>query len=234
MLVRKGKVTVKEQHYHGHRKRLRERFLIAGLPGFQDYEVLELLLTFAIPRQDVKPMAKALLKTFGSLRQVFDSSVEELQEVPGVGANAAVLIRFLKDAGTLYLKEKIHKLPVLNSPTQLIDYCRHALAGQRNELFQVVYLNAQNEVIDVGTVAEGTVDHTAVYARKIVEGALRHNAVGLVLVHNHPGGAAAASEADRWLTDSLAQAAKPVGISIYDHIIIGQDGHFSFREHGLL
>jgi DNA repair protein RadC len=156
----------------GHRSRLRERFRKAGLSGFHDYEVLELLLTFAIPRQDVKPSAKALVKKFRSLRGVFDASPEELQTVPGVGSSAAVLIKLLKEAASLYLKEKLRNHPILTSPEAVIEYCRHALLGQRNELFQVIYLNAQNEVVDVETIAEGTVDHTAVYPRRVIEGAL--------------------------------------------------------------
>lgn len=218
----------------GHRSRLRERFRKAGLSGFHDYEVLELLLTFAIPRRDMKPSAKELIRKFGGLRGVFDASIEELQEVPGVGPNAAIMVKFLKEAASLYLKEKIRKMPLLDSPEAVIEYCRHSLQGQRNELFQVIYLKARNEIIEVETVAEGTVDFTAVYPRKIIEGALRHNAVGLVFVHNHPGGAAEGSDGDRRLTQALVQAAKAVGVSVYDHVIIGQDGHFSFREQGWL
>lgn len=218
----------------GHRSRLRERFRKAGLAGFHDYEVLELLLTFAIPRRDVKPSAKDLIKKFGGLRGVFDASLEELRTVPGVGPNAAVMIRFLKEAASLYLKEKIRNQPLLTSPEAVIEYCRHCLLGQRNELFQVIYLSTRNEIIEVETIAEGTVDHTAVYPRKILEGALRHNAVALVFVHNHPGGPAEASAGDRRLTEALVQAAKAVGIAVHDHVIVGQDGCFSFREQGWL
>ena len=116
----------------------------------------------------------------------------------------------------------------------MIDYCRHSLLGQRNELFRVIYLSTRNEIIEVETIAEGTVDHTAVYPRKLLEGALRHNAVAVVFVHNHPGGAPEPSDGDRRLTDALVLAAKAVGISVYDRVIIGQDGHFSFREQGWL
>jgi DNA repair protein RadC len=216
----------------GHRSRLRERFRKAGLRGFHDYEVLELLLTFAVPRRNVKPTAKDLVKRFGGLRRVFDASLEDLQGVPGVGQSAAVLIKFLKEAASLYLEEGIRKQPIVDSPETVIDYCRHNLLGQHNELFQVIYLNPQNEVIDLETVAEGTVDHTAVYPRRIIEGALRHNAVGLIFVHNHPDGNAEASDADRRLTQALAQAAGSVGIAVHDHLIIGRDGCFSFRAHG--
>lgn len=123
---------------------------------------------------------------------------------------------------------------MLDSPEAVIDYCRHAFLGQRNELFQIIYLSTRNEIINVETVAEGTVDHTAVYPRKVLEGALRNNAVGLVFIHNHPNGTSEPSEADRRLTRALVQAAGSVGISVYDHVIVGQDGHFSFRQQGWL
>jgi len=218
----------------GHRARLRDRFRKAGLSGFHDYETLELLLSFAIPRRDVKPAAKQLVKKFGGLRGVFDASLDELETVPGVGPNAAIMIRFLKEAASLYLKEKIQKRSLLDSPEAVIEYCRHSLLGQRNELFRVIYLNTRNEIIDVETISEGTVDHTSVYPRKVLEGALRHNAVALIFVHNHPDGASEASDADRRLTQALVQATKAVGISVHDHVIVGQDGHFSFRQQGWL
>jgi DNA repair protein RadC len=175
----------------GHRSRLRDRFRKAGLAGFHDYEVLELLLTFAIPRRDVKPYARALIKRFGDLRGVFDASLEDLQTVQGIGPSAATIIKFLKEAASLYLKERIRGRTPLDSPAAVIEYCRHSLVGERNELFRVIYLNPRDEILDIETVAEGTVDYTAVYPRKIIEGGLRHNAVGVVFVHNHPGGPAA-------------------------------------------
>jgi len=142
----------------GHRSRLREWSQKAGLSGFQDYEVLKLLLTFAIPRRDVKPYAKALVTRFGDLRGVFDASVEDLQTVPGIGPSASIMIRFLKEAASLYLRDRIRGRALLNSPQAVIEYCRHALPGERNERLQVIYLNVQNEILDVETAAEGTVD----------------------------------------------------------------------------
>lgn len=218
----------------GHRSRLRERFRKAGLAGFHDYEVLELLLAFAIPRRDVKPYAKGLLARFGSLRSVFDAPPEELQEVEGIGPNAAALLRLLKEAASLYLAQRLQAGTALDSTQAILEYCRHALQGQRNERFQAIFLNAKTEVVGIETVSEGTVDWSAVYPRKVLEGALRHNAVGVIFVHNHPGGRAEASDGDRRLTDALAQAARGIGVRIFDHLIIGQNDWLSFREQGWL
>ena len=224
-----------DPHHHlGHRRRLRERFLRNGLAGFHDYEVLELLLAFAIPRRDVKPYAKALLAKFGGLRAVFDASAEELQKVEGIGPNAAVLLRVLKETASLYLAQRLQAGTVLDSPKAIVDYCRHALQGQRNERFQVIFLNAKDVVVGIETVSEGTVDWSAVYPRKVLEGALRHNAVAVIFVHNHPGGRAEASDEDRRLTEALAQAAKAIGVGVHDHLIIGQNDWLSFREQGWL
>lgn len=218
----------------GHRSRLRARFSKNGLSGFHDYEVLELLLAFAIPRRDVKPYAKALLARFGSLRAVFDASTEELQKVEGIGPNAAVLLRLLKEAAALYLVQRLQTGALLDSPKAIVDYCRHSLQGQRNERFQAIFLNAKSEVVGIETVSEGTVDWSAVYPRKVLEGAIRHNAVAVIFVHNHPGGRAEASDGDRRLTEALAQAAKAIGVRVHDHLIIGQNDWLSFREQGWL
>lgn len=218
----------------GHRARLRARFVKAGLTGFHDYEVLELLLTFAIPRRDVKPYARALLVRFGSLRAVFDSRLEDLQSVENIGPSAATLIALLKETADLYLKSQIHGKPILSSTQAVLDYCRHQLSGERSERFLGIFLTAQNEVIAIETLAEGTVDRTAVHARRVLEQALKHNAVGMIFVHNHPDGPASPSPQDRHLTEALARAARAAEITVHDHLIIGRDDHFSFRDAGIL
>lgn len=216
----------------GHRKRLRKRFLKNGIAGFHDYEIVELLLTYAIPRGDLKPLAKALLKRFGGLRGLFAASLPDLKEVSGVGDNAAILIRLFKEGADAYLKERIRGKAVLSSLGDVLEYFRHELAGEKVEKFLVVYLNAKNRVIDVETLHEGTVDQAAVYPRCVIEGAIRNGASALIFVHNHPSGDPSPSPEDRAITERLSRASESVDISVHDHVIIGADSHFSARNEG--
>lgn len=218
----------------GHRKRLRERFKQAGLAGFHDYEFVELLLTYAIPQKDVKPVAKRLIRHFNGIPGIFDASIEDLTSVTGIGERTAVLIKLLKEGATFYLKTRIQGKGVLSSPKAVFDFCHHALAGERNEKFMVIYLSTKNEVIAIETLEEGTINQTAVYPRKIIEGALKHNASALIFVHNHPSGDPTPSRTDRQLTDDLKKAASTIDIAVHDHIIIGRNTHFSGRENGWL
>ena len=218
----------------GHRKRLRERFKKAGLAGFHDYEFIELLLTYAIPQKDVKPIAKELIRHFKGIKGIFDASIEELTSVTGIGERAAILIRLLKEGATSYLKTRIQDKEVLSSPRDVFDFCHHAISGEKNEKFMVIYLSTKNEVIDVETLEEGTINQTAVYPRKIIEGALKHNASALIFVHNHPSGDPNPSKTDRQLTEDLKKAVSTIDITVHDHIIIGRNSHFSGRENGWL
>ena len=218
----------------GHRARLRARFLHNGLSGFHDYEILELLLTFVIPRRDVKPLAKALIVRFGSLTGVFDASVTDLQGVPGVGPRAATLIRFLHEGASAYLKERMRRCDSLHSAAEVVAYCRHRLSGLRYEVFEVIHLDTKNRVLEAETLHQGTIDQTVVYPRRVIEAALRQNAAALIFVHNHPSGNPVPSRADRELTESLVAAAQTVDMAVHDHLIIGKGGYFSFREQGWL
>ena len=218
----------------GHRKRLRERFKKAGLVGFHDYEFIELLLTYAIPQKDVKPIAKELIKHFNGIKGVFDASIEELTSITGIGERAAILIRLLKEGATSYLKTRIQGKDVLSSPQDVFAFCHHAISGERNEKFMVIYLSTKNEVIELETLEEGTINQTAVYPRKIIEGALKHNASALIFVHNHPSGDPTPSKTDRQLTEDLKKAVSTIDITVHDHIIIGRNTHFSGRENGWL
>lgn len=221
-------------HYHGHRQRLRTRFLQGGWASLQDYELLELLLTFAIPFSDVKPLAKRLIAYFGSFAAVLDASFEELIQVMGLGEYSATLIRLAKACAEYYLREEALKRQRIPSLSALIDYCRTSMGGLKDEQFRVIFLNAQNEIIAEETIQEGTVDQTVVYPRKVLEAALKYKATGLILVHNHPSGKLTPSAADQELTQAIIQAARPLAITVHDHLIISRHGYYSMAEHQLL
>ncbi|RLA96542.1 MAG: hypothetical protein DRG32_05130 [Deltaproteobacteria bacterium] len=221
-------------HWWGHRERLRERFLRAGAKGLQDYELLELLLSYAIPRKDVKPQAKELLRRFGSLAGVMDASPEEVQEVKGIGPRAAALLRLAKEMGEVYLGERMRGVDVLSSPSRVVDFCLFRLKGEGEEKFMVIYLNVKNEVMDYEVIQEGTVDRSVVYPRRVAEKALRRRAASVIVVHNHPSGHPDPSPEDKRITRELVEALKPLEIRLLDHIIVGKRGYFSFREKGIL
>ncbi|MEK7314512.1 MAG: DNA repair protein RadC, partial [Deltaproteobacteria bacterium] len=190
----------KDDNLHaGHRKRLKDRFLKSGLEGFHDYEIVELLLTYAIPRRDVKPLAKKLITRFGGLKGIFDAASTELAVIEGVGDNAAILVNLIKAVSAEYLKERALKKDVVRSSKDVLDYLKVTLSGEKLEKFLAIYLNAKNEILSVETLQEGTIDQTAVYPRKAMERALRHNAKSVIFVHNHPSGDATPSKSDREL-----------------------------------
>jgi DNA repair protein RadC len=200
----------------------------------QDYELLELLLTFAIPYSDVKPLAKQLIQHFGSFTRVLDATPEALMEVQGVRDYSATLIRLVKACAEYYLKEEVLERPRISSLSALVDYCRTAMGGLPDEQFRVIFLNSQNEIIAEEIVQEGTVNQTVVYPRKVLELALKHKASGLILVHNHPSGNLTPSAADLELTRSLVKASRSLNLTVHDHLIISRQGHFSLAEKNLL
>lgn len=224
----------KKPHYLGHRQRLRERFNRAGLKGMNEHEVLELLLTFAVPRPDVKTRAKDLLNHFGSLSGVLDADFHELEKIQGIGPISSTLIRLVKEICAVYLAEKMKKKDVLSSPQAVLGFARMKLAGSPREAFMVIFVNAKNKVLDFNIVQEGTIDRAAIYPRKIIELAFTHNAAGIILVHNHPSGDCTPSPEDRQLTRTLAEAARTIDLRLLDHIIVGKEGYWSFREKGIL
>ena len=221
-------------HYHGHRQRLKEKYAAAAPGALYDYEMLELLLSYAIPRKDVKPPAKALLQRFSSLKGMMDAPEGELVEVPGIGSHAATLIRLVKEMGTRYLKEEAQGKIQISCTTELINYCRSALGGLKDERFCVIYLNAQNRMIDMEVIEEGIVNQAVVYPRKVLENTLKRKASAIILVHNHPSGHVKPSDADIRLTQTIREAAKTLDILVHDHLIVGENKFFSFREEGLI
>jgi DNA repair protein RadC len=225
-----------DHHYLGHRKRLRERFIKSGLDGFADYEVIELLLTLAIPRSDVKQPAKALIARFRNLRAILDAPVEELQAVTGLGSVAAVALRIIRAAASLYLQQTAEGQEALADSSKLADFWRMRLGELKNEVFEVAYLDSGYRLLRDGIerLEEGTVDRAAVYPRRVIESALRHGAAAIVLAHNHPNGQVQPTEQDKLLTRAIGLAADAVHLKVLDHMILSPDEAFSFRKTGLL
>jgi len=223
-------------HYHGHRKRLRDRFLKSGFKGMADHEVIEILLTLAIPRKDVKEPAKALLARFGNLKGIFDAPLEELQTTPMIGSVAPVAFRIMREAATLYLQQKAETVTSLASPEMLFEFWRIRLGGLKDEVFEVAYLDTGYKLLRDGVerLEEGTVERAAVYPRRVMEAALRRGAAKLVFAHNHTNGNVSPSEHDKVLTRALVLAASTLHLSVHDHIIVSNDQVFSFRKEDLL
>ena len=223
-------------HYHGHRERLRERFLRSGLAGFAEHEVIELLLTLAIPRRDVKRPAKALLERFGSLRGVLDAPLPELQSADGIGRVSAVALHIIRESATLYLQETSENAEVLRDPERLSDFWRMRIGALRNEVFAVAYLDSAYRLLRNGveTLQEGTIDRAAVYPRRVVEAALKRQAAALVLAHNHPNGVVDPTEHDKFVTRAIVLAADTISLRVVDHLIVSPGETFSFRKAGLL
>jgi DNA repair protein RadC len=216
----------------GHRQRLRERFQRSSLQGFHDHEVLELLLSFAIPRRDVKGIAKALLAKFQSLAAVLDAPMEALQEVPGVGSYAATLLAMVPRLVERYQQDRWQGSETLHSTRDAVGYLAALLGTERNEVFLVLALNSRNALIAQEEIQRGSVNRTAVFPRKVIEACLKHRATAVVLAHNHPSGDPSPSQADRQLTRKLSKLLAEVDIAVHDHIIISGAQYFSFAEHG--
>ncbi len=223
-------------HFHGHRQRLRNRFVKSGLAGFADHEVIELLLTLAIPRSDVKQPAKALLARFGNLRGILDAPLAELQAVSGIGTVTPVALRVIREVASLYLQQSAESHDALIDPYVLACFWRLRIGALSNEVFQTGYLDSGYRLLRDGieTLEEGTADRAAVYPRRVIEAALRRGAAALVFAHNHPNGDVQPTEQDKVLTRALVLAATTVQIKVLDHLIVSPDNVFSFRQEGLL
>ena len=225
-----------EPHYFGHRKRLRDRFLKSGFSGFAEHECVELLLTLAIPRSDVKQQAKALLARFGSFRGVLDAPMSELKSVDGIGEVAAISLKVIRDAATLYLQETSEDVPALREPNRLSDFWRMEIGHLKHEVFAVAYLDSAYRLLRDGVeiLQEGTIDRAVVYPRRVVEAALRRQAAAVVLAHNHPNGNVDPSEHDKLVTRAISLAAETISLRVVDHLIVSASESFSFRKAGLL
>ncbi len=226
--------TDHEVYNRGHRKRLLEKFTTAGIEALHDYEALELLLTFVIRRQDVKRQAKVLLEKFGSVKGIMDAESDDLRTVPGIGDRSAILFKLIKEISSLYLKQKAMEKKQVSCTMELLDFCRTKMGGKKDEEFCVIYLDAQNQIIEFETVQKGIVNQAVVYPRQVLESALKKKATAIILAHNHPSGHVRPSDADIRLTKTIQETAKVLDILVHDHIIIGEDRFFSFREEGLM
>lgn len=224
----------KRPHTHGHRERLRERFSNAGTNGLQDYELLELVLFRAIPRRDVKPLAKDLISAFGGFAQVIAAPVERLTEFKGVSPNVALELKIVHAAALKLSQERIMNRPVISSWGDVISYCRAAMADEKIEQFRILFLDRKNILIADEVQQRGTVDHTPVYPREVVKRALELSASAILLVHNHPSGDPTPSRADIQMTGEIIKAAKALGIKVHDHVIVGHSKEVSFKSLGLL
>jgi DNA repair protein RadC len=216
-------------HYHGHRERLRARFMEAGAQALADYEMLELVLFRAVPRRDVKPLAKDLLLKFGSFAEVISAPPARLAEVGGLGEAAITELKIVQAAAHRLAKGQVKNRTGLSSWAAVIDYVRTAQAFAEKEQFRILFLDKKNQLIADEVLQEGTVDHTPVYPREVVKRALELSATALILVHNHPSGDPTPSQADVEMTRQVVQVARTLGIQVLDHVIVGKDGHASLK-----
>lgn len=223
-----------ENVHEGHRQRLKRRFIEEGLDGFEDHQVLELLLFFSIPRKDTNEIAHKLISTFGSISNVFESHPKELQKVGGVGENSAILISLISQIARRYLADKAKKTFQLRNVEVAAEYIKSLFVGRKNEVFYVICLDTQLNVIHSAALFEGTVKEAVVYPRKVVECVLRYNASSVILAHNHPGGSIKPSMDDIKTTQKIVNALSTIGVSVNDHFIVTGDKYFSFAQNGML
>jgi len=221
-------------HFHGHRQRLRERLIAAGADALPDYELMEVLLFAANPRGDVKPLAKDLIERFGGFAAVLSAEPDDLLAVPGLGVSGVAALKSVREAALRLMKAELRERPVIGSWDLLIDYCRAHVAHGKVEEFHILFLDRKNALLKHEQQQRGTVDHTPVYTREVVKRALELGASALILVHNHPSGDPTPSKADIAVTRDIVSAAKPLGVTVHDHVIIGRGRHTSLRDMGLL
>jgi DNA repair protein RadC len=216
----------------GHRKRLRQRFLTAGLDGFLDYEVIELLLTLATPRKDCKAAAKLALKKFKTLQGVLEADSKELQEVPGIGPVNMLGVKLIKAVSERYLAKKVVGRNAIVNSRDLYSYLNGTIRDKTRECFMVIFLDSKNRVIAMDTLFEGTLTASGVYPREVVRAALQHHAAALIFAHNHPSGEPRPSSEDMAITRQLVFAARLMGIAVHEHLIIGENCYYSFADQG--
>ncbi len=221
-------------HRLGHRERLRERFRDGGPDAVPDYEMLEMILFRAQPRGDTKPVAKALMAKFKTFNEVINASPERLREVAGVGQRAIDEIKLIRAAALRMMRSQVLGRPMLATWQAVLDYCKAVQGYDDVERFRILFLDKRNQLIADEVQQTGTVDHTPVYVREVVKRALQLSATAIVLVHNHPSGDPSPSRADIDMTKMVVEAARPLGITVHDHIIVGRQGHRSLKGERLM
>jgi len=220
--------------YIGHRQRIKDKYKKSGIGGWLDYEVLELVLSYAIIRKDTKPIAKELMTRFKTINGVLDANRKEVESVSGISEHTTLFLKLLKDVAVLYLENGLHSKDLLSSPEVVFGYLKASLKGCVDEEFKTLFLNGRNQLIAVETLQTGTVNRFVVYPRKIVEQSLYYHAVGVIIAHNHPAGTLTPSKEDCAVTKAIKDALKTVDISLLDHVIIGGNDYFSFNKKGFL
>ena len=228
-LIAAASVASEEPHHVGHRGRLRARFMAAGAPALADYELIELILFRAIPQRDVKPLAKELIAVFGSFAEVIAAPRERLAEIKGLSEAAIVELKIVEAAAQRLVRGSVKRRAVLSSWSAVLDYCRTAMAFAEKEALRILFLDKKNQLIADEEQQKGTIDHTPVYPREVVKRALELSATAVILVHNHPSGDPTPSRADIEMTQAIVAVARPLGIAVHDHIIVGKDGHASLK-----
>lgn len=223
-----------EPNHAGHRERLRERILEHGAGTLRDYELLEFLLSLAIPRRDVKPIAKDLIRRFGSFAAVAAADAGQLGGVKGVGDSAIAAIKVVQAAALLMQKQEVLQKPVLSSWKAVLDYCHSVMAHDQNEQFRLLFLDGKNALIADEIQSRGTINHAPVYIREVVKSALSYGAVSIIMAHNHPTGDPTPSRDDIEMTRAVQRALAEVGVNVHDHIIVGRKGHASLRSLGYM
>ena len=216
--------------YIGHRKRIKEKYKKGGLSGWLDYEVLEFALSYSIPQKDTKAIAKQLLSKFKSINAVLDANRKDLQTLFGISEHTALFLNFLKDMTIIYLKTGLFDRNLLSSPECVYNYLKASLKGANDEEFKILFLNNKNHLIATETLQKGTVDKATIYPRKVVERSLYNHAVGVIIAHNHPSGTLQPSQDDQEITRAIKDALKTVEITLLDHIIVGGNDYYSFKN----
>jgi DNA repair protein RadC len=224
-----GEASVDAPHYFGHRERLRDRFRKAGSESLADYELLELVLFRAAPRRDIKPLAKALLARFGSFAEVIAARPERLAEIAGLGPAMITELKVVEAAARRLVKPSQERRPSMTRFSEVIDYCRAAMAYIDHEEFRILFLDKKNRLIADEVQGVGTVDHAPVYPREIMRRALELSATAVILVHNHPSGDPTPSEEDIQMTRRIIALAQPLNVTVHDHLIVGRHGHASLK-----